>query len=359
VSGSSIPRLALLALIPTLALAQAQPSPYLLRLEHRGNGANVCVLLQKSGFFHFESDNGDSTKVFEGKLADDGLLKIENDLQNKSLETLTQKQIEEPLIRRRELLQMDISRGDQWQELTFLSAESQEPYRDSLEPLIRWLNDLHKVPHKELSEDAGKNNCLAPSEIVLKKRPQLATRAQTESGFNTAPSPSGSPRTPLKPQTSPPLLHISSLSVKSSVVEQNCFLVMESGIYRGEERSQKVGNRKVDTKITGGTFAPQEMSELRQLLDDPGLAKIRHRKTSQMVLPMSGEMLNLQIQKTSGVQDVVLSSTFHRADIPFFYAGDGDIRSAQPLLKFIAEHVWTAGSGRLDPSLRNNCQSAP
>lgn len=356
-SGPSILQLALLALAPTLALAQAKPSPYLLRLEHRGDGASVCVLLQKSGFFHFESDNGDSTKVFEGKLANDGLLKIENDLQNKSLETLTQKQIDEPLIRSRELLQMDISRGDQWQELTFLSAESQEPYHDSLQPLIRWLNDLHKVPHKELSEDAGKNNCLAPGEIVLKKRPQHAMRPQIESSPNPLPLPAAPP-TP-GPESSLTLLHISSLSVKSSAVEQNCFLVMESGFYRGEERSQKVGNPKVDTRITGGTFAPQEMSELRRLLDDPGLAKIRHRKTSQMVLPMSGEMLNLQIYKTSGVQDVVLSSTFHRADIPFFYAGDGDIRSAEPLLKFIAEHVWTAGSGRLDPSLRNDCQSAP
>src|SRR5207249_5288032 len=60
--------------------------------------------------------------------------------------------------------------------------------------------------------------------------------------------------------------------------------------------------------------------------------------------PISGEMLNLQIYRTSGLQDVVLSSTFRRRDIPFFYSGDSDISSAQPLLKFIGEHVWTAGS---------------
>jgi hypothetical protein len=78
-----------------------------------------------------------------------------------------------------------------------------------------------------------------------------------------------------------------------------------------------------------------------------------------MTLPMSGEMMNLQIYRPASVQEVVLSSTFNRRDIPFFYSGDGDISSAQPLLKFMAEHMWTAGSGRLDPSLRNDCQSAP
>jgi hypothetical protein len=45
--------------------------------------------------------------------------------------------------------------------------------------------------------------------------------------------------------------------------------------------------------------------------------------------------------------------------VPFFYSGDGDIQSAQPLLKFLAEHIWMNNSGGLDPNLRNGCQDAP
>jgi hypothetical protein len=149
------------------------------------------------------------------------------------------------------------------------------------------------------------------------------------------------------------------MGVKSHVIRQTCFLVIANGFYRAEEQEQKEGRKRVETKITGGKFAPEEISQLQQLLNDPAVAGIRHRKTSRMVLPMSGEMLNLQIYRTSSVQDVVLSSTFNRRDIPFFYSGDGDISSAQPLLKFLAEHVWTAGSGSLDPNLRNDCQEAP
>jgi hypothetical protein len=350
--------LALFVLAPAVVSAQVELSPYLLRLEHTTPESHICVLLQKIGFFHLESDSGDSTKVSEGSLTADGLRQIERDLQDSRLAALLQQQIEEPLIRRHEFLQLNVSRDDHWQELTFFSAESQEPFRESLQPLIRWLNDLHKLPHKELSEDAGKNNCLAPGKIALKKRGEDTPRAAVESSPNSAFMPSPA-RPAAKPDPAPALLHLSSLSVKSDGVRQSCVLIIANGFYRAEERTQKAGSKRVITKITGGKFAPEEISQMQQILDDPALAKIQHRKTSHMVLPMSGEMLNLQINKPSGLQDVVLSSTFNHRDIPFFYSGDGDIRSAQPLLKFITEHVWTNDSGGLDPNLRNDCQNAP
>jgi hypothetical protein len=336
-----------------------ESSPYLLRLERTNLESHDCVLLQKTGFFHLESDSGDSTRVFEGTLTADGLRRIQTDLHNPKLESLSQEQIEEPLIRKSEFLRLDVSRGDHLQEITFRSAESQEPYRKSLQPLIGWLNDLHKVPHHEFSEDAGKNNCLPPGKIALKKRTEEASPEPTPSdGKKSTPLDSPKP-TAAKTEPVPTLLQLGSLSVKSHVARQACVLIVANGFYRAEEQEQKEGSKRVETKITGGQFAPQEISQLQQLLDDPALAGIHHRKTSHMTLPMSGEMLNLQIYRSSSVQDVVLSSTFNRRDIPFFYSGDGDISSAQPLLKFVAEHVWTAGSGRLDPSLRNDCQSAP
>jgi hypothetical protein len=328
-------------------------------MEHTSFESHDCVLLQKTGFFHLESDNGDSTKVFEGNLSADRLRQIQSDLQESGLQALAQEKIEEPLIRKSEFLRLEISRDDHWQELTFRSAESQEPYRRSLQPLIHWLNDLHRLPHKELSEDAGKNNCLAPSKIALKKRSEgVSPEAPPTTGKNSGPVDSSNP-TATKLEPVPTLLQLGSLSVKSHGVRQACVLIVVNGFYRAEEQEQKEGSKRVEMKITGGQFVPEEMSQLQQLLNDSVIAGIHHRKTSHMTLPMSGEMLNLQIYRTSGLQDVVLSSTFNRRDIPFFYSGDGDINSAQALLKFIAEHVWTTGSGRLDPSLRNDCQSAP
>jgi hypothetical protein len=341
-----------------IASAQVEYSAYLLRLEHTSSGARVCVLLKRNGSFHLESDNGDYTKVSEGVLGGERLGRIQRELEDKELQELSQSQIEEPLNPKPEFLQIDTLRDDHWQGLTFFSAESQQPYRRSLEPLIRWLDDLHRVPHRELSEDAGKNNCLPPSKIALKKRGEegLHQSAQVRANPARVP-PTKAPAA--EPDPTPALLRVSSMAVKSHVIRQTCFLVIANGFYRAEEREQKEGSKAIRTRITGGKFVAEETSQLQQLLNDSALTGIRHQKTSRMVLSMSGEMLNLQISRPPGIQEVVLSSTFNRRDVPFFYSGDGDISSAQPLLKFLNEHVWTAGSGRLDPSLRNDCQSAP
>lgn len=358
-SGFTIVSSLIFLLLPTLVSSQVETSPYLLRMEHTSLQSHECVLLQKTGFFHLEVDGDDSTRVFEGTLSGRELGRLQNDLQNPQLKALSQKQIEEPLIRKPEFLALNISRDGNGQQLVFRSAESQEPYWKSLQPVVQWLNNLHKQPHKELSEYAGKTNCLAPGKIALKKRTgQVPDARAAAAGNQTGPLGSPDPTAP-KPEPPSTLLQLSSLSVKSHVTRQACVLIVANGFYRAEEQQQKEGSKRVETRVTGGRLAPDEFSELQRVLDDPAIARIHHRKTSRAVIPMSGEMLNLQIYRASSVQDVVLSSTFKRRDIPFFYSGDGDISSAQPLLQFVNEHVWTAGAGRLDPSLRNDCQSAP
>ena len=151
------------------------------------------------------------------------------------------------------------------------------------------------------------------------------------------------------------------LSVRrtSGAAEQRCVLVKGDGAYRTERRVQKVGSKKVETKIDGGKMSPVEFSEFENILNDPVLSSIRHRKTSRLVLPMSGEMLDLEIFRSSGPEELVLSSTFNQRDVPFFYSGDGDIASARRLLEFIAGHVDTNPLGALDPGQRNDCSDAP
>jgi len=349
----------------TTALASAQtPSelaPYLLRLEHGDAYSSSCVLLQKSGAYHLELEDTEKTRVFEGSMNPDELQQLVTKLRT-FLAAVSQGQIEEPLIAHHELLKLDVPRSGRWAEVTFLSAESQEPYRQSLEPLIQWLNDLHKLPHKELTEDAGKNNCLVPTKIVLRNRSGDA-RFDAEAPIARPPSPTVPSQTPpaqaARPQPPPALLRVLQMAMKSGVAEQRCVLVTGDGAYRTEQRWQKEGTKKAGIKIDGGVMTPPEISELQQILADPALAKIHHHETSRAVLPMSGEMLELEISRPSGVQDVVLSSTFARGDVPFFYAGDGDISSASKLLEFLKDHVEANQMGALDPSLRNDCEEAP
>jgi hypothetical protein len=359
VTRSRFSILIFLVLATALACAQTGPAPdlYLLRLEHGSAYSDSCVLLQKTGAYHLEIDDGDNTKVLEGSLTSDELQQVVIDLKN-VLEAISQGQIEEPLLGHRDLLKLDVERHGHWGEVRFLSTESQEPYRQSLQPIVRWLSDLHKLPHKELSEDAAKNNCLAPGKIVLKKRSNETTPPSAKASSSPH-VPSSQPSSPVSPNPSPALLRVDSFGLKSDVFHQECVLIVEDGSYRAEQRAQKSGHTGITTKINGGQLTPIEISQLKEVLSNPALARIRHRESSHLERPVMGQMMELNISRSSGLQDIVLSSTFDQPGIPFFYSGDGDISTARPLLKFLAEHVENNGLGAIDPNLRNGCQSAP
>jgi hypothetical protein len=151
--------------------------PYLLHLETMNFDQQVCVLLQRDGEFHLEEEKGDHTKVFEGSLSDGELLEIKKLIDDDQLRILTQKQIVPPSANiLMDELHVDVFRGDHWQDLFFLDVSSRKPFDRSIAPLVRWLEGLHKEPHRELSEDEGKNDCQLPKRIVLRSRNPAAAK---------------------------------------------------------------------------------------------------------------------------------------------------------------------------------------
>src|SRR5579863_4905997 len=269
----------------TVSVASAQgnagPYPYVLRLEHFSFETHSCALLQNTGAFHLEVDHGDQVKVFEGAIATNDLLDIEGDLNSEAIVDLSQQQIEEPLIpARRDVLRIAAFRGDHCQYLYFLTNDSQQPFKHWLQPLVSWLDTLHKLPHRELSEDEGKNNCLPRDVIALKKRG--AETPPNSITPNSSP-PALSAGSALQPQTSqparmiPPLLRVHLRMKASESANDSCVLITQSGGYRFEERTQKAG-KPVNTRVLGGQITPQELQQLGHLLDDPALAKIKHRE---------------------------------------------------------------------------------
>ncbi len=339
--------------------------PYLLRLEHSNFEGHSCALLQTTGAFHLEVDHGDNVKVFEGAIATNDLFEIESDLNSNAFLDLSQQQIEEPLIRaRHDQLQVTIFRGDGWQDLFFRSSDSQHPFKQWLQPLAHWLDNLHKLPHREFSEDEAKNNCLPPRVIALKKRDTDAMRPPVTSKITAnllyaGPAPQPQPSQSITPQSVPALLHVYSFEMKSGSAHESCALVTDNGKYRFEDRTQKAG-KPVITKITAGQITAGELQQLHQLLDDPALAKIKHHEPpGHGDVLMMGNKLDISISRPAGVQHFILSSRFNRPDFPSFYSGDADLSTARPLLKFLSEHVENNTAGPLDPSKRNGCTEAP
>ena len=348
-----------------VAAAQAPSTPYLLRLDHSNFEGHSCALLQSRGGFHLEVNDGDDVKVFEGTIKSDDLTKIAADLNSSALIDLSQPQIQEPLIRtHHDELQVTVFRGETWQDLFFQSSDSQQPFKRWLQPLVHWLENLPRVPHRELSEDEGKNRCLPVGEIALKKRgetlPESLTPRTTMHVLYGGPTPQ--PQTPPQPvvsQSAPPLLLLQSFEMKTESAHESCVLIGINGAYRFEERTQKTG-RPVKTKIAAGHIGADDLQELRQLLDDPGLAEIQHHEPpGHGDVPMMEDKVEIFISRPAGVQHFILSSRFNRLDFPSFYRGDADVAAAHPLLNFLSEHLENNTAGVMDPTKRNRCTEAP
>ena len=359
--------LVLVAVSVASSQAKAPAYPYLLRLEHSNFEGHSCALLQTTGAFHLEVTHGDEVKVFEGSIETNELLEIERTLNNDVLMNLSQRQIEEPLIRtRHDELQITVFRGDGLQDLYFRSSDSQQPFEHSLQPLVRWLQTLHRSPHRELSEDEGKNNCLPPRVIALKKREvdasarESVTPKTTTHVLSVGPAPQPQPSTPAKARSPLALLRVYSFEMKAAgSAHENCVLVADNGKYHFEDRTQKTG-KPIKSKIGAGQLAPEELQQLHQLLEDPALARIKHREPpGGMVVRVMGDMLDISISRPAGIQQFILSSRFNRPGFPSFYSGDGDVSNAGPLLKFLSEHIESNQAGILDSASRNGCTEAP
>jgi hypothetical protein len=345
----------LVALVSVFTSIGASAQSYLLRIEHQNREMHSCALAQNTGAFHLETDDGRRIRVIEGTLSAEQLLGLRRDLNNSALATLSQEQIEEPIVHDvRDLLQLDIFRQDRWQNLLFQSADSQEPFKRWLQPLVRWLDRLCGLPHHELSEDAGKNNCLPPKKIALKKRSARQPQQQADASAYLKPSIAMVPPAPDPPASA--VLRLVYVKVGFGTARQKCVLFADDGKYRFEDQTQRSKRTGLNTRVVQGRINQQQMLELRTMLDQQSLREIRHHEPPGGIeVRMMGDMLHLWIARDSGFQEIVLST--NQRQTGYFYTGDAAFSAGDPLLKFVAEHVES--NTTMSSARRNECTEIP
>jgi hypothetical protein len=230
-----------------------------------------------------------------------------------------------------------------WQVLSFGSSYSERPFERVLRPLVRWMDSLHKLPHKHLTEDEGKNNCQPPRVIALTKRTFSAEKTSIASIRARRAGPLST------------LLRVYSFRVNSERAAEKCVLVTESGRYRLEDRMQKGEDKPVRTQIFSGEISSGELQQLRELLDAPAIAKMRHHEPPGGRVVIMGDILDLTIARHGGEQKLFLSEGYGH-QVGAFFGGDGSLGTAQPLMKFLAEHVENSSTATaLERTARNNC----
>lgn len=334
--------------------AETKPASYLLRLAHENLEGNSCVLLQENGTFHYESGDRYSTRVYEGQVPASQLNDLSEVLQKLSM--ISQKQIEEPLIHGPyDLVDVGFTKDGASRELLFRTAEGQVPYKKSLQPLLQWMDRLHKLPHRQVSEDAGKQNCLPRRRLRLIPREEFVEQppAPTPKPSFGSRQPTLAPKPAAIPAKVTPILQLGMLTRNSSGARQSCTLVASDGQFHFEARAQSTGSKTVKTQFAKGRLADEDLQTLHSILDAPALAKLRHHEPAGgMALNIMGQVIELYIARGGGVQELILTDSTHRNT--FFFAGDGDVSKADALLKFVHQHFETRASPGAS-SDRNGC----
>jgi hypothetical protein len=345
---------AILLLACAASYGEAKPGSYLLRVAHETLEGNTCVLLQEDGTFHYENGDRYYTRVYEGRVPASQLNEVNEFLQK--LSAISQKQIEEPLIHGPyDLVDIGFTEDGTWRELLFRTAESQVAYKKSLQPLLQWMDRLHKLPHHQFSEDAGKQNCLPRRRLRLIPRDEFVEQPPPPApkpSFGSM-QPTLAPKPAAMPAKLAPLLQLGMLTRNSLGARQSCTLVASDGQFRFEARAQSTGSKTVKTSFANGRLADEELKALHSLLEAPALAKLRHHEPpGGMALNIMGQVIELYIARGAGVQELILTDSTHRNT--FFFAGDGDVSKADGLLKFVHQHFENKAAPGAS-SDRNGC----
>lgn len=243
-------------------------SGLVVRIERIHDGEDACVLLNRSGDYRLERHFVRKTNVYVGTVAAAEVEEVRQWLDADQLKQLSQGDIRRDLNADTfDVFSLDIYRGDITQRLLFMEPKSRKRFRESLDPILDWLNQVKKQPHTEISE-ASANRCLpAPGEAA----------------------PVG-----WKPPVGNYVFFLTRDHAYSFHRELSCVLVYHDGKFRAEKTA---GNplMHLSTHAVEGQLEAAQVSDLQKLLDDPSLSVAAMQ--SHPVLASGGAYQDLDITR--------------------------------------------------------------
>ncbi len=271
-------------------------SVYLLRLERARFLQSVCVLLSGNGQYHLERHTLQKVRVFEGSLDADELRSVVHILSGDRLFNLEQKQIPDLMLKSdNDQVMLEIHRPGSWQQLVFPDSASREPFRDAMDPLLKWFEAVNKRKMHELSEEAGRNNCLPPS------KPEFTQRRETQSQQPVTSTPPSANVPPPLPTYALQMFDNRMVNYQTQV---SCLLVATSGAYHLVKQSKSY-NKGLSNMVLDGTLNPPELASLRAILDAPDLVNQPEEKQEvEVIFATDSYFTRLTIPRSGKVQKI-------------------------------------------------------
>ena len=262
----------LCTLLPPCLTGQSFASEfnYVVRIETYRPGEDVCVLLRGDGQYHLEKLKGEDARIFEGSIPVSEVEAVEKLVNTDELRKLSQSNITTELIQTdHDELYLAVFRRGGIQNLRWPSSDTLKPYHHVVDPLLEWFHSVQNLEHKELSEDAGRTNCLPPGKIELKTRAPQTT---------TADEPGASSQVPVNEVDRagvPYLVWMGVDGFDQGLATRTCIIVYPTGQFRWEKSTQKP-NEKLKLRAFEGSVSDSEVQRLLSILNEPELKDMIH-----------------------------------------------------------------------------------
>ena len=311
-------------------------------MERLQPGEDVCVLVAEDGNYRLEKLFRSKAELYVGSLDAAQVEELHAMLAADTLATMSQADIHHPLVTDTlDRLELAAWRADRWQELKFFSADSRKPFRASLDPLLRWFQNVQKERPQASRLEGTPSRCVPPATAQLSASgASLEIRRGAPAASNTA-----------------YLFRFYSRHFYRGEVEGSCTIVFADGGYRREHTNQDIGADRRD-KVKEGQISEKELQELKTILgstdlrSSPGNPGVGKEQFSQ-----EGARTILNVPREGMVQNLVFSTSFNTIGRPNEIGGrsnltytTADEKVLDPLKRWIklnVDHDHTPERGEL------------
>ncbi len=296
----------LLAVLPAFGQASESGSPvYLLRMERGTRAENVCVLVRGDGLFHLERTAPNRSRIYEGSFPASSMQELQQMLDAGELQKLSQDQISVELVSEDlDQVLLAIRRPDQWQKLSFPTAKTRKPFRNSLEPLIKWLDRVKQQPQE--MRNATPNRCMPPPETTAGQTVQTAEKQPPANPYVMRLVVDYMSTQTLSRNGAPTPTAATAIDEK---MERTCVVIYKSGRYRLEKSKQEFGG-KMRAEVFRDSLSEAQLQELQGILDAPELRNLHHPTAGAGVTVREGETTDLFIPRGAEIQRLMFATYF-------------------------------------------------
>jgi hypothetical protein len=295
---------------PALAAVAQAPngseSVPLMRMERQTRNEDVCILARSDGQYHLErvALGLGKSRVFEGSFPADSMSQLEHMLNVEIEMELVGEDLDQLLLA--------VNRPNGWQSLNFPTGKSRKPFRNSVDPLVKWLERSMQQPHP-LPPGTPTTRCMPPQEGPSQTSSEAVPTLEGPTAASTA-----------QAAKNPYLVRIiedhyladrttaSSGAWQQNInrkVERTCIIVYLSGRYR-MEKSQQEFNAPMRTDVYHDSINDSQTHELEQLLNAADLVKLQHQTAAAGLIIKEGETVNLVIPRGAATQKLRFASYF-------------------------------------------------